>query len=170
MLARAAIIAVMLLPACSVQCWGPAEARAESGRVEAAQALAVLCPGRVSLAPAFERAARKHHVPASLLVAQSRNESNCDPEAIGRKDERGLLQLKPGTRAAGNVPLDRLHVPAVNASLGAAHLARCLLLCGDWAGALGVFAGHRTCAQGRASRYARNVIGYWNEVKGERRS
>lgn len=160
------IVAVMLL-AC-LEC----SAKAETARVDAGAgpALRVLCPKRVGLAPVFDREAKRYGIPAALLVAVARVESHCNPSAIGLRGERGLFQIKPGTRADGGVSPARLHKPEVNAELAAAHLARCLLLCGDWAGALGVYSGRRTCKAGRASGYARRVLGFWDEVKGERRS
>lgn len=162
-------ILCILSPACSVQCWGPARAD-EPARVDALQALRVLCPGRLAMAPAFDRAAERHRVPAGLLVAMARNESTCNPGAIGKGGEVGLMQLRPGTIAAGKVQLSRLDLPAVNVDLGARHLARCLRLCGDVPAALGVYSGRRTCAQGRASGYARRVMGFYDEVTGERKS
>ena len=144
-------------------------ARASGGHLsEARQAVAALCPGRMELAPAFASAAQKHDLPPALLVAMSRNEATCNTLAVGRKGERGLLQLKPGTRAAGTVPVDQLFVPAVNLRLGAKHLKRCLKLCGDIRAALGVYAGNRTCSQGRASGYARRVLGFMAQAQGVR--
>lgn len=162
-------ILAVLLGSCSVQCWGPARAD-EPARVDALQALRVLCPGRLAMAPAFDRAAERHRVPAGLLVAMARNESTCNPGAIGKGGEVGLMQLRPGTIAAGKVQLSRLDLPAVNVDLGARHLARCLRLCGDVPAALGVYSGRRTCAQGRASGYARRVLGFWEQTMGEPRS
>lgn len=158
----ASIAVVMVL--CCLDC--TAEARPDSAR----RALAVLCPKRVSLAPVFEKAAERYGLPAGLLVAVARNESNCNPSAVGRGGEIGLGQIRPGTLAAGNVPIAHLYRPEVNARMMARHLAACLLLCGDIGAALGVYAGHRTCSQGRASGYARRVLRFWNEVKGEPRT
>ena len=132
----------------------------------AVRALRVLCPGRLRLAPIFGREARRHHVPADLLVSVARAESYCDPDAVGRKGELGLMQVKPGTVAAGGVSDDRLRLPSVNISLGAAHLERRFRLCGDWAGALGVYKGWKKCRQGRESEYAERVLGFLEEVRG----
>lgn len=159
---------VVLAAACPVCCWGPARAD-EPARVDALQALRVLCPGRLAMAPAFDRAAERHRVPAGLLVAMARNESTCNPGAIGKGGEVGLMQLRPGTIAAGKVQLSRLDLPAVNVDLGARHLARCLRLCGDVPAALGVYSGRRTCAQGRASGYARRVMGFYELAINERK-
>jgi hypothetical protein len=135
---------------------------------DARQALRVLCPRAVGLAPLFEREAARHGLPAVTLIAMARNESRCQADARGAHDERGIMQVKPGTRAAGRVPLAHLDRPAVNIRLGAAHLARCLLLCGDLAGALGVYSGRKTCKAGRASGYARRVLELVEKAKGER--
>ena len=146
-------------------CCDPAHA---SPLTEARQAVAALCPNRMELAPAFAKAAKRYDIPPALLVAVARNESNCNPSAVGKGGEVGLMQLRPGTRAAGNVSMARLSVPAVNISLGARHLAACLLLCGDLAAALGVYSGRRTCAQGRASGYARRVLQFMAQAQGVR--
>lgn len=162
-----AIAAALLL--CCLEC---SNARAdEPARVDARQALSVLCPGRLALAPVFDRAAKRYDLPPALLVAVARNETNCNPHKVGKGGESGAMQVRPGTIAAGNVSLARLDRPAVGIDLGARHLARCLRLCGDFAGALGVYSGIRTCKAGRASGYARRVLGFLDDVLGrERRS
>jgi hypothetical protein len=142
-----------------------------SSYVEARQALQRLCPKRVSLAPAFAKAAERYQVPVGLLVAQSRNEAVCDPNAVSDDGKNiGAMQVRVGTLAARGRTVAELKKPRVNIELGARHLAACLLLCGDWAGALGIYSGRRTCSKGRASPYARRVMGFWNQVKGEPRS
>jgi soluble lytic murein transglycosylase-like protein len=163
----ALLIAVMLSPAvtcteCSAEASEPASAR---------EALAVLCPGRVALAPAFDRAARRFHVPATLLVAQARNETGCAPDAVNANGiDVGILQVRVGSHAARGRTVEQLKNPAINIPLAARHLARCLALCRDYAGALGVYAGWKTCSQGSASGYARRVLGFLNEVEGVKRS
>lgn len=159
----AAIVAAMVL--CCLDC----TAEAQPAQVDARQALAVLCPGSVSLAPAFARAAERYKLPAAFLVAVARNESTCRPHVVGLGGEAGLFQLRPGTRAAGNVPLAALDRPDVNAMLGAKHLASLLLLCGDLAGAAGVFSGRQNCKVGRASPYARRVMGFYELAINERK-
>lgn len=159
------IVLAAALVVCGLEC----SAEAQPARVDAAHALRVLCPKRVSLAPAFAKAAERYAVPAGLLVAMARNESTCNPGAIGKGGEVGLMQLRPGTIAAGKVQLSRLDMPAVNVDLGARHLARCLRLCGDVPAALGVYSGRRTCAQGRASGYARRVMGFYELAINERK-
>jgi soluble lytic murein transglycosylase-like protein len=158
----------IVLAAALVVCGLDCTAEAQPAR-EARQALRILCPKRVSLAPAFARAAERYAVPAALLVAMGRKESNCDPKARGKLGERGLLQLKPGTLAAGRVPIAHLDRPATNVDLGARHLLRCLLLCGDLAGGLGVYSGRKTCRLGRASPYARRVMGFYELAINERK-
>lgn len=151
--------------------WGsvaPSAAGREARILDVRQSLRLLCPGHLDLAAHFERAARRYGLPAELLVSVARQESRCDSTARGARGERGIMQLLPGTRAAGRVPVDRLDRPAVNVRLGAAHLARCLLLCGDLAGALGVYSGRRTCPAGRASPYAGRVLRLFEEAGGLR--
>ncbi len=136
----------------------------------AVRALKVLCPARLRLAPIFGRAAHRYHVPADLLVSVSRVESNCDPHAVGQQGELGLMQVKPGPVAAGGVSEDRIRLPRVNVSLGAAHLERRFRLCGDWAGALGVYKGWKKCRFGRESDYAERVLGFLDVVRGADKS
>jgi hypothetical protein len=133
---------------------------------EARQALRILCPAHLDLAPHFDRAAGRYGLPVEMLVAVARQESRCDPMARGKLGERGVGQLKPGTIAALGVPVDHLNRPGTNIRLMARHLARCLLLCGDWAAALGVYSGRRTCPAGRASPYARRVLELFEQAKG----
>ena len=130
--------------------------------MDVALMLLSLCgPGHAALAPLVAREAARYepHRPA-ILVAMARVESTCAPDAVGGKDgfNVGLLAIRLGTRAARGHGALELMRPGLNLHLGAAHLARCLLLCGDLAGALGVYGGHRTCRAGRASGYARRVL------------
>jgi soluble lytic murein transglycosylase-like protein len=139
--------------------------------VSAREALAVLCPSRVNLAPAFERAARRYRLPAALLVAMARNESTCNPLAVSKSGKDvGLLQVRLGTAAARGHTAEELKRPGLSAMLGARHLAGKLRLCEDVPAALGVYAGWDTCELGRASGYAQRVLGFWNEVEGAKRS
>jgi hypothetical protein len=77
-----------------------------------------------------------------------------------------LLQLLPEGSAARGTPVDRLELPATNLRLGARHIAKWLSVCGDLAGALGIFSGRKTCPAGRASPYARRVLELFEQAKG----
>jgi hypothetical protein len=158
----ATVIAVTVVIGCGLEC------SADAKPSEARQALRVLCPSHVDLAPAFDRAAGRYRLEPALLVAVARQESHCSPTARGKLGERGVGQIKPGTIAAGHVPVDHLDRPATNISLMARHLARCLLLCGDLASGLGVYSGRRTCKAGRASGYARRVLELFEQAKGSK--
>lgn len=132
---------------------------------EARQALRVLCPRRLDLAPHFDRAAEKYKVDVALLVAVVRAESTCRSRAVGPKGSVGLMQILPGGSAAKGTPTGKLLLVSVSLRLGSRHLAHWLSRCGDYAGAIGVYGGHRDCEVGRASGYARRVLGLWQKAK-----
>jgi len=143
--------------------------------VRAREALAILCPSRVNLAPAFERAARRYHVPAALLTALVRVESTCNPLAVGPKGTLGLGQIKPGTRAALGYTNAQLLTPGPNAIATARHLRWALDLCdGVELHALYVYNARKRCRDygpdKRGVDFARRVLGFWNEVEGARKS
>jgi len=73
----------------------------------------------------FLDAARKYHLPVSLLVAVARGESGFDPDARSHKECLGLMQIKwPGT--ANDLGIMRrvdLFNPAVNIDAGARYLS-----------------------------------------------
>ncbi|MDO5711286.1 MAG: transglycosylase SLT domain-containing protein [Micrococcales bacterium] len=93
--------------------WGAAVAAASgspSGRIPAASVAtnAVAAPssvasiGPLAQAPAslqklFVEAGRKHGVPAQLLAAVAKQESDFTPTAVSRAGARGLMQLMPAT-------------------------------------------------------------------------
>ena len=87
--------------------------------------------------------------------------STCDPSAVNRRTGAlGLLQIMPG-RSADPDHLERgeLLDPETNARLGAAHLRRCLNLCGTLGGGLHVYNGGQRCKDWRKGTYARKVLG-----------
>ena len=136
--------------------------------IETAALILHLCgPGAVHLAPHFERAAHRWHVPPAVLVAVARAESTCDPDADDGRGDIGIIQVRPGTLAARGHTAAELHDPRLCLWLGARHLRHWWGRCGDLAGALGVYAGHRTCRAGRTSRYAARVLGFVAEATGE---
>ena len=139
---------------------------AEAKPSEARQALRILCPGHVDLAPHFDRAAGRYGLDAELLVSVAFVESSCDPKAVGPKGSVGLMQIMPGGSAAHGTPVNRLELPAVNVRLGARHIAKWWGICQDLAGALGVFSGRKTCKLGRESEYAKKVLELFEKAKG----
>lgn len=52
-----------------------------------------------ALLPIYEAAARRTGIPVALLVAQGRQESGFDTNAVGKAGEIGLGQIKPSTAA-----------------------------------------------------------------------
>jgi len=85
--------------------------------------VAARCPVPAKLRPAFEAAARDAGLPASLLYAVAKIESNMKPDARSSAGARGLLQLMPGTGAM--LALD-INTPASNVLAGARYLRQML--------------------------------------------
>lgn len=88
-----------------------------------------------AFAPAIVSAAQESQLPPSLLFALAREESAFDADVVSWAGAVGLCQLMPPTAADEAkakklaVPdVDALRDPVLNASLGAAHLARRLKL------------------------------------------
>lgn len=52
-----------------------------------------------ALLPIYEAAARRTGIPVAVLVAQGRQESGWDSNAVGRAGEIGIGQIKPSTAA-----------------------------------------------------------------------
>ena len=136
--------------------------------VETAALLLQLCgPGAVGLAPHVHHAARKYHIKPAILVAMARVESTCNPRAIGGRDgiQYGLLQIREGGSAALGYTAEELLKPRLNLELGARHLHRWTVRCGDVRAALGVFNGWKKCSQGRKSPYAKRVMEWVEEIE-----
>jgi hypothetical protein len=78
---------------------------------------------------AVEAAAKRYNVPAELIYAVMKKESNFDADAVSSVGARGLMQLMPGT--AGDfrqflpeeLKAASINNPQCNISLGAAYLA-----------------------------------------------
>lgn len=120
-------------------------------------ALRHMCgPSAVRLAPLVWDESRRNLLSPVSLVAVMATESRCRSGVVNPvSGAAGLLQILPGGSADGGYPPDELIADDLSVKLGARHLARCLQLCGAWAGALGVYNGGRYC---RASRYAKRVL------------
>ena len=119
-------------------------------------ALRRMCgPSAIRLAPLVRAEARRNLLSPVSLVAVMSVESRCRSSAVNPVSGAiGLMQILPHGSADGGYPPDELRADDLNVKLGAKHLARCLQLCGAWAGAVSVFGGFRRC---RASRYSKRV-------------
>ena len=84
---------------------------------------AARCPVPTKLRAAFEAAARDTKLPASLLYAVAKIESNMKPDATSAAGAHGLLQLMPGTGAM--LALD-INTPRTNVLAGARYLRQML--------------------------------------------
>jgi soluble lytic murein transglycosylase-like protein len=117
-------------------------------------ALAVLCPGRESLAPHIDEAARRYLIHPVVLVAVARKESNCRADAIGKAGEVGVMQLRGVAR--NGLTRRQLLDPRTNVLTGARWLALREVDCGG--GLLLGLSGYnaRTCQGGKG--YARRVL------------
>lgn len=123
-------------------------------------ALAPACPVPATYRAAFETAAARTGVPASLLVATAYEESRMDPHARSAAGAQGLLQLMPATaRELGIAGND----PAANIRAGARYLRQLLDRFGDLDLALAAYNAGPTVIdrEGHAPlgplRYAKNV-------------
>ncbi len=85
-------------------------------------------PRRFPHQACFERAARAHALPVTLLLAVARGESGFDPRARSQAGALGLMQiLWPGTaRHLGITRRERLFDPCTNVDAGARYLKELL--------------------------------------------
>jgi soluble lytic murein transglycosylase-like protein len=98
--------------------------------VQAAQAaLASATPANVppDLLPIYQMAAKRTGIPVDVLIAQGKQESNFNPNAVGSAGEIGLHQIKPSTAISpgfGMKGIDpaTLKDPAVNIAFAADYL------------------------------------------------
>jgi hypothetical protein len=117
------------------------------------------CEARVRrMAAMFERAAFDHHVDAWLLAAIAMRESGGNPDAIGARNEFGLMQLHPGSRHgrfAAELCRARPRECSIIVVDAAARLLRSAIeRCGDEASALGLYNSGR-CG---VTEYSRSVL------------
>ncbi len=106
---------------------------------------------------AAERAARRHGLPATLLLAIAETESSFNPRARSGYGARGLMQVVPrfhpeAVRAAGGPA--RLHEATVGIDVGALVLAGYVARAGELAPALARYSGG---ARGYASKVQRRM-------------
>jgi soluble lytic murein transglycosylase-like protein len=73
--------------------------------------------------PVLTAAAARHGLPAELVLAVTRVESDFDPATISNKGALGLMQLMPATAARFGVARHELMEPHRNAAAGTAYLA-----------------------------------------------
>lgn len=94
-----------------------------------APATAAATPANVpaALLPIYQDAAKRTGIPVDVLVAQAKQESGMNPDAVGSAGEIGLHQIKPSTAANPGYGLKgidpaTLKDPAVNVNFAADYL------------------------------------------------
>jgi soluble lytic murein transglycosylase-like protein len=130
-------------------------------RADTSSAMQALCGqrGRV-LAPLVDGAAARHELNPIWLVAQVVAESQCRPGVVNaRTGAVGLMQIMPlGSANPRRLSAAALRNPATNIDLGAAHLARCLELCGSFGGAVAVYHGKSKCRGWQRDWFVQRVM------------
>lgn len=126
------------------------------------------CAARVRrMAAIFVRAGAAHDIDPWLLVALALRESGGNPDAIGARGERGLMQLHPGSRAGRDAArLCRVRPDACSAILvdGAARVLRASIdRCGSVESGL---VRYRTGHCGEPDAYARSVLARRDRLRG----
>ena len=121
----------------------------------------------------IEAAARRHDVPAALVKAVIRVESNFNAGAVSRTGARGLMQLMPDTaRALGVV---NVFHPVENVNGGALYLRAMLKRYGDLSRALAAYNAGPTAVDHyggippyRETRdYVDRVLAYYRDYHGD---
>lgn len=114
------------------------------------------------LATVIAEEGARNDIDPLLVAALIYKESSFNPKAIGKKGERGLMQLLPRGSALADYPHlapSALESPRINVALGVRHMARVRDICGASAGSpllwLSVYNGSQKC---RATRYSRAVV------------
>ena len=77
-------------------------------------------PSAGELEPLIHEVSQQHNLPASLIKAVIRVESNFNPGATSPKGAQGLMQLMPGT--AGDLQVDNAYDAQENVSAGTRYL------------------------------------------------
>lgn len=83
------------------------------------------------------RAARRHGLPAALVKAVVKAESNFQPHALSDKGAQGLMQLMPAT--AQDLGVDHPFTPEENVAGGTRYLRAMYDRFGDWSHALAAY-------------------------------
>ena len=113
------------------------------------------------LMPHFQEASARTGIPVPVLVAQAKQESNFNPNAVGRSGEQGVMQVMPSTArdpGFGVPPVDpaALKDPRTNINFGADYLkARAGNV--DWANPDQRGAAYRAYNGGGDPNYVANV-------------
>ena len=102
-----------------------------SGAVPTPAAMASVAAGPIKvppeLLPIYEAASKRTGIPVAVLIAQGKQESNFNPNAVGSAGEIGLHQIKPSTAAkpgfgVAGIDPKTLTDPAVNINFAADYL------------------------------------------------
>ncbi len=121
----------------------------------------------------IEAAARRHDVPAALVKAVIRVESNFNAGAVSRTGARGLMQLMPDTaRALGVV---NVFHPVENVNGGVLYLRAMLKRYGDLSRALAAYNAGPTAVDryggippyGETRDYVDKVLAYYRDYHGD---
>jgi soluble lytic murein transglycosylase-like protein len=104
---------------------GPAPATAAQAALATASGGSANVP--VDYLPIYQAAAKRTGIPIDVLIAQGKQESNFDPNAVGSAGEIGLHQVKPSTAADPGYGLKgidpaTLKDPAVNINFAADYM------------------------------------------------
>lgn len=128
------------------------------------------CPFPKELRSGFERAASDSALPAGMLYAVAKVESNLHTDATSEMGARGLMQVMPGTAKSLDLDVDE---PSANVLAGARYLRQLIDRFGNVDLALAAYnAGPTavTVAGGAPSRevltYVANVNAVWHSVAG----
>lgn len=110
----------------------PTDAAAPSDAAAAPQAASAPAGGSsadvpADLLPIYQAASKRTGIPVDVLVAQGKQESGLNPDAVGSAGEIGLHQIKPSTAVSpgfGMTGIDpaTLKDPAVNINFAASYL------------------------------------------------
>ncbi len=121
----------------------------------------------------IEAAARRHDVPAALVKAVIRVESNFNAGAVSRTGARGLMQLMPDTARALGV-VNAFH-PVENLNGGVLYLRAMLKRYGDLSRALAAYNAGPTAVDryggippyGETRDYVDKVLAYYRDYHGD---
>jgi len=133
--------------------------------------------GKLPYSGIVQRAAKRNGVPAALVHALIKAESNNNPKAVSPAGAVGLMQLMPATAAGYGVEnREALFDPATNVNVGTRHLKRLLkkyknihrALIAYNAGEGRITKFRRTGAYTESRKLAVRVIKYYQQYKGRK--